>query len=144
MEAFKRGLFDARTEYDPTRWQTAYSFPALRDGLVVKEAYPTGLPKPSNYFVFNTRREVFRDVRVREALSYLLDFEWLNRSYFFDLYRRTAGYFDGSELSSFRAARRGARKDALSELPGFGARGRVGRHLVSSCQRWLRSRPNLR
>jgi peptide/nickel transport system substrate-binding protein len=100
MEAFKRGLYDARTEHEPARWQTAYSFPAARDGLVVKEAYLTGLPKPSNYFVFNTRREVFRDARVREALSYLFDFEWVNRSYFFDLYRRTAGYFDGSELSS--------------------------------------------
>jgi peptide/nickel transport system substrate-binding protein len=99
MEAFKRGLYDARTEHEPARWQTAYSFPAARDGLVVKEAYLTGLPKPSNYFVFNTRREVFRDARVREALSYLFDFEWVNRSYFFDLYRRTAGYFDGSELS---------------------------------------------
>ena len=100
MEAFKRGLYDARTEHDPTRWQTAYSFPAVHEGLVVKEALPTGVPKPSNYFVFNTRREIFRDARVREALSYLFDFEWVNRSYFFDLYRRTVGYFDGSELSS--------------------------------------------
>ena len=62
----------------------------------MKEAFQTGLPKPSNYFVFNTRRELFRDARVREALSYLFDFEWVNRSYFFDLYRRTAGYFSRS------------------------------------------------
>jgi peptide/nickel transport system substrate-binding protein len=100
LEAFKRGLYDVRAELDPTRWQTAYTFPAVREGLVVKEAFPTGLPKPSSYFVFNTRRPVFRDIRVREAISFLFDFEWINHSYFFDLYRRTASYFESSELSS--------------------------------------------
>ena len=81
-------------------------------GSVVQEAIPTGVPKASNYFVFNTRRPVFPDVRVREAISFLFDFEWVNHSYFFDLYQRTAGYFDGSELSSHgRAA--DAREQAL-------------------------------
>ncbi len=117
MEAFKRGLYDAREEHDPTRWQTAYSFPAVRDGLVVKEAYRTGLPKPSNYFVFNTRREIFRDRRVREALSYLFDFEWVNRSYFFELYRRTAGYFDGSELSSHGRPADARERELLASFP---------------------------
>jgi peptide/nickel transport system substrate-binding protein len=100
LEAFKRGLYDFRTELDPTRWQTGYDFPAVRDGRVIKESFPTGVPKPSSFFVFNTRRPVFRDVRVREAISFLFDFEWINHSYFFDLYRRTASYFAGSELSS--------------------------------------------
>src|SRR3974377_1446219 len=100
MEAFKRGLYDIHTEQDPARWQTAYDFPAVREGAVVKEEFPTGLPKPSSFFVFNTRRPVFHDVRVREAISYLFDFEWINHSYFFDLYRRTASYFAGSGLSS--------------------------------------------
>jgi peptide/nickel transport system substrate-binding protein len=100
LEAFKRGLYDLRNEHDPARWQTAYVFHAVREGLVVKDAFPTGVPKASNYYVFNARRSVFNDVRVREAVSFLFDFEWINHSYFFDLYRRTAGYFDGSELSS--------------------------------------------
>jgi peptide/nickel transport system substrate-binding protein len=100
LEAFKRGLYDFRTELDPTRWQVAYDFPAVRDGRVIKESFPTGVPKPSSFFVFNTRRPVFRDVRVREAISFLFDFEWINHGYFFDLYRRTASYFAGSELSS--------------------------------------------
>ena len=99
-EAFKRGLFDVRTENDPARWQTGYDFPALRDGRVVKEAFPTGLPKASFYFVFNTRRPVFADIRVREAIAMLFDFEWVNHNLFFDLYRRTASYFEGSELSA--------------------------------------------
>jgi peptide/nickel transport system substrate-binding protein len=100
MEAFKRGLYDFRNELDPGRWQTAYDFPAVREGRVLKEALPTGVPKASSYYVFNTRRAVFSDVRVREAVLLLFDFEWINHSYFFDLYRRSASYFDGSELSS--------------------------------------------
>ena len=84
---------------------------------MVKEAFQTGLPKPSNYFVFNTRREIFRDARVREALSYLFDFEWVNRSYFFELYRRTAGYFDGSELSSHRRPADARERELLARFP---------------------------
>ena len=100
LEAFKRGLYDLRNEHDPGRWQTAYDFAAVRDGRVLKEALPTGVPKASSYFVFNTRRAVFSDIRVREAILLLFDFEWINHGYFFDLYRRSASYFDDSELSS--------------------------------------------
>jgi peptide/nickel transport system substrate-binding protein len=100
LEAFKRGLYELHNEHDPGRWQTAYDFAAVRDGRVLKEALPTGVPKLSSYFVFNTRRAVFSDIRVREAISLLFDFEWINHSYFFDLYQRSASYFDGSELSS--------------------------------------------
>jgi peptide/nickel transport system substrate-binding protein len=100
LEAFKRGLYDFRNELDPGRWQTAYDFAALREGRVLKEALPTGVPKASSYYVFNTRRAVFSDVRVREAILLLFDFEWINHGYFFDLYRRSASYFDDSELSS--------------------------------------------
>jgi peptide/nickel transport system substrate-binding protein len=100
LEAFKRGLYDFRIEHDPGRWQTAYDFPALREGRVLKEALPTGVPKASSYYVFNTRRAVFSDIRVREAILLLFDFEWINHGYFFDLYRRSASYFDDSELSS--------------------------------------------
>ena len=84
---------------------------------MVKEALPTGVPKPSNYFVFNTRLEIFRDARVREALSYLFDFEWVNRSYFFDLYRRTVGYFDGSELSSHERPADARERPLLASFP---------------------------
>ena len=77
-EAFKKGLFDVRNEDDPARWQTGYDFPALRDGRVVKETFTSGLPKPSFNFVFNTRRAIFADIRVREAIALLFDFEWVN------------------------------------------------------------------
>jgi peptide/nickel transport system substrate-binding protein len=100
FEAFKKGLIDVRAETDPGRWQTAYDFPALREGRVVKEVFANQTPKELSAFVFNTRRPVFADARVREAITVLFDFEWLNHNYFFDLYRRNVGYFDDSELSS--------------------------------------------
>jgi len=100
FDAFKRGLYDVREETDPTRWKTGYDFPAARDGRVIAEALPNGQPKGMEGFVFNARRPLFADVRVREALGMLFDFEWINRNYFFDLYHRTASYFEGSELSA--------------------------------------------
>ena len=108
-EAFKKGLFDVRKEDDPGRWQTGYDFPALREGRVIKETFTSGLPKPSFNFVFNTRRALFADIRVREAVALLFDFEWVNRSIFFDLYRRSASFFEGSELSARGRAGRCAR-----------------------------------
>jgi peptide/nickel transport system substrate-binding protein len=100
FDAFKRGLYDAREETDPTRWKTGYDFPAVRDGRVIAEALPNGQPKGMEGFVFNTRRPLFADARVREALGLLFDFEWINKNYFFDLYRRTGSYFEGSELAA--------------------------------------------
>ena len=100
FEAFKKGLYDVRTETDPGRWETSYDFPAVRDHRVVKEEFAYGLPKSMTALVFNSRRAVFADVRVREAISMLFDFEWINRSFFFGRYRRTAGFFEDSELSA--------------------------------------------
>jgi peptide/nickel transport system substrate-binding protein len=100
FEAFKKGLFDVISEHDPGRWETGYDFPAFRAGHIVKEEFPTGLPKGLTGFVFNTRRPVFSDIRVREAISLLFDFAWINKNYFFGRYERTMSYFDGSELSS--------------------------------------------
>ena len=81
--------------------------PAVRDGRIVKEAFPNGMPKQFSGLVFNTRRPIFADIRVREAIGLLLDFEWLNHNFFFDRYQRSASYFEGSELSARgRACRR--------------------------------------
>ena len=99
FEAFKKGLYDVRAETDPGRWSSQYDFPALRDGRVVRETFPYELPKPLDAFVFNTRRPIFADIRVREAIGLLLDFEWLNKNFYFSAYRRTVSYFEGSELS---------------------------------------------
>jgi peptide/nickel transport system substrate-binding protein len=117
-EAFKKGLFDLRTETDPGRWQTAYDFPAMRDGRVVKETFGSGMPKASSYYVFNTRRPVFADIRVREAISLLLDFEWINHNLFFDLYQRSGSYFEGSELSARGRPADAVERALLAPFPG--------------------------
>ena len=118
FEGFKKGLYDVRLETDPGRWQTAYDFPAMRDGNVVKEDLPYGLPKGMQGLVFNTRRPIFADVRAREAILGLFDFEWINHNYFFDLYARTASYFDASELSAHGVPADAREKELLVPFPG--------------------------
>lgn len=101
FEAFKRGLYDFRVENEPLRWSSGYDFPALQSGQVVKELIANGSPQPSDFLVFNTRRPQFADIRVREALSLLFDFEWINQNYFFNLYQRSGSFFAGSDLSAY-------------------------------------------
>jgi peptide/nickel transport system substrate-binding protein len=117
FEAFKKGLYDLRVETDPGRWQTAYDFPALREGRVAKEDLPYGLPKGMQGLVFNTRRAVFADIRVREAILQLFDFEWVNHNYFFDLYKRTASYFDGCDLSAHGVPANSRERKLLAPFP---------------------------
>ena len=101
FEAFKRGLYDFRVEHEPLRWHSGYDFSAVRSGEVIRDTIKPGVPQPSEFLVFNTRRPVFSDIRVRKALTLLFDFEWINKNYFFDLYRRTASFYAGSELSAY-------------------------------------------
>jgi peptide/nickel transport system substrate-binding protein len=117
FEAFKKGLYDLRVETDPGRWQTAYDFPAVRERQVVKESFPYGLPKGMDGLVFNTRRPLFADIRVREAMLQLFDFEWINHTYFFDLYKRTASYFDGCDLSAHGVPATARERDLLASYP---------------------------
>jgi len=118
FDAFKKGLCEVREEADPGRWETGYDFPAVRDGRVVKEEFPYGLPKITTALVFNTRRAVFADVRVREAISMLFDFEWINRSFFFGRYRRTASFFEDSELTARGRPADAAERALLAPFPG--------------------------
>lgn len=117
FEAFKKGLVDLMIEKDPARWAQAYDFPAVADGRVVKEGFDEGNPQGMLGMVFNTRRPVFADPLVREALMQLLDFEWLNQNLYFGLYRRTNGYFDGSDLSSVGRPASAAEKALLAAYP---------------------------
>jgi peptide/nickel transport system substrate-binding protein len=104
FEAFKRGLYDFRVETEPLRWHEGYDFPAARTGEVIRDTIKTGMPQPSEFLVFNTRRPMFSDLRVRQALTQLFDFEWINHNYFFGLYGRSPSYFAGSELSAYGRA----------------------------------------
>jgi peptide/nickel transport system substrate-binding protein len=113
FEAFKAGLYDYRIETDPTRWLKGYDIPAVHDGRIAREALPNRLPKGMSGFVFNTRRPPFDDVRVREALGFLFDFEWTNKILFGGVYRRTGSYFEGSPDLSARGRPADAAERAL-------------------------------
>ncbi len=100
FEAFKAGQVDLRAEPDPRRWAIGYDFPAAARGDVVRTERPHGRPSGMYGLVFNTRRPIFADRRVRHALGQAFDFAWINRTYFHDAYARTASYFDNSELAA--------------------------------------------
>lgn len=100
FEAFKAGLADLRVEPDPTRWSTGYDIPAVRDGRIQRRSIRFDLPKGMSAFVFNTRKPLFQDARIREALAQMFDFEWANRNLFFGVYRRSDSLFADSDLSA--------------------------------------------
>jgi peptide/nickel transport system substrate-binding protein len=117
FEAFKTGQVDLWAEDDPRRWANGYDFPAVKDGRVVKRAFDIGLPAGMTALVFNTRRKVFADARVREALIYLFDFEWINRTLYAGLYSRTQSYFERSILASAGRPARARERELLSPYP---------------------------
>jgi len=117
FEAFKRGLYDIRFETDPGRWKTGYDIPAVRDGRIVTEEIETATPKPYSALIFNMRREIFADVRVRQAMVELFDFEWANQNLYFGLYRRNGSFYDGSELSSLDRPASARERELLAPFP---------------------------
>ncbi|RUP10469.1 extracellular solute-binding protein [Hyphomicrobium sp.] len=100
FEAFKSGNIDLRLEEDPGRWAGGYDIPAVHDGRLIKTEFDIGLPAGMTALVFNTRRPVFSDPRVRRALMTLFDFEWTNRTLYNGLFKRTESYFERSYLAS--------------------------------------------
>ena len=99
-EAFKSGDIDFFLENNSKEWATSYEINAVKNGLIKKELIQHENPQGMQGFVFNLRKEKFRDRRVRKALSYMFDFEWSNKNLFYGAYKRTNSYFENSELSS--------------------------------------------
>ena len=100
LEALKAGQFDYWLETSAKNWATAYNTPAVANGQLIKEEIANHNPTGMQGFIFNTRRPLFTDRRVREALGLLFDYEWTNRQLFNGAYTRTRSYFDNSELAS--------------------------------------------
>jgi peptide/nickel transport system substrate-binding protein len=100
FEAFKKGDADVRIESDPVRWTTGYDFPAVKDGKVTLEFIEQKSPALATGFAFNTRRKLFENPKVREALVMAFDFEWANANLFSNKFKRTYGVFAHSDLSS--------------------------------------------
>jgi microcin C transport system substrate-binding protein len=100
LQAFKAGDVDWRTENIAKNWATAYDFPAVREGKVVREEFPIRSSGGMQAFAFNIRRDKFKDPRVRRAFNLAFDFEEMNRQLFYGLYKRCDSYFAGTELAS--------------------------------------------
>ena len=100
LEAFKAGSYDLRVENVAKQWATGYDFPALTKGLVKKDIFKHQRPSGMQGFVYNLRRPLFQDPKVRQALAYAFDFEWSNRNLFHGQYTRTRSFFDNSELAA--------------------------------------------
>ena len=98
--ALKSGDIDYREENQAKAWAEAYNVNAVSRGWLKKELVKHRMPTGMQAFVMNTRRPIFRDVRVREALGYAFDFEWTNRNLFNGQYTRTASYFSNSDLAA--------------------------------------------
>ena len=99
FEAFKADQFDYRRENVAKNWMTAYDFPAVKDKRVVREEFPLRSVGIMQCFAFNTRRDKFKDPRVRRAFNFAYDFEEMNKQIFYGQYRRIGSYFDGTELA---------------------------------------------
>ncbi len=100
LEALKAGQFDYWLEVSAKNWASAYDVPAVKDGRLHKEEITNHNPTGMQGFVFNIRRPLFQDPRVREALGLLFDFEWTNKQLFNGAYTRTHSYFENSELAA--------------------------------------------
>lgn len=96
----KGGLEDLNREYSSRKWATAYTFPAVKAGDVIKKSFESHSPQPMQGFVLNQRRPLFQDRLVREALTIPFDFESMNRTLFFGFNTRTSSYFQGTDLAS--------------------------------------------
>jgi microcin C transport system substrate-binding protein len=99
LEAFKADQIDWRTENIAKNWATAYDFPAVRDKRVLLEEFPLRSRGIMQALAFNTRREKFKDPRLRLAFNYAYDFEEMNKQIFFGQYKRITSYFEGTELA---------------------------------------------
>jgi microcin C transport system substrate-binding protein len=100
IEAFKADHVDWRTENSAKNWATAYDFPAVKDKRVVLEEFVQRNRGIMQAFTFNTRRDKFKDPKLRRAFNFAYDFEEMNKQLFFGQYKRINSYFDGTELAS--------------------------------------------
>ncbi|WP_235225488.1 extracellular solute-binding protein [Vibrio sp. ER1A] len=100
LEAFKAGEFDFREESSAKFWASSYNGVNFDKGYIKKEEIEHHKPMATQAFVFNTERPVFSDPKVREALNYAMDFEWMNKNMFYSQYTRTRSYFQNTDYEA--------------------------------------------
>lgn len=100
FEAFKGGAYTFRNENSAKTWSTQYDFPAVTNGYVARAVLPSGAKANGQAFLINLRREKFQDIRVREAIGMMFNFEWSNQTLFYGLYARINSVWDNSYLAA--------------------------------------------
>jgi microcin C transport system substrate-binding protein len=100
LEAIKSGQMDLREEFTSVNWATGYDIPAVKEGRLIKAVLPDERPSGAQGYFINTRRDKFKDIRVREALDLAFDFEWSNKKLFYGLYDRTTSFFENSDMKA--------------------------------------------
>lgn len=99
FEGFKAGEYTYKGEGDPKKWASQYTdLPKVKDGYIKLEELPDGQPPTAAGIVFNTGKDIWKDVRVREAVSLAFNFEWTNESLLYDLYQQRSSYSEGTEV----------------------------------------------
>ena len=100
LPALQGGVLDLHESFSSKEWATAYDFPAVEDGRVIRETLPDDSPSGTQGFWFNTRRDKLSDPRVRHAIALAFDFEWSNDTLFYGLYERTHSFFQNSPMEA--------------------------------------------
>lgn len=100
FEAFKAGEYTFRREVSSIIWANRYDFPAIQKGWVKQETLPDGNVASGQAWVMNLRRPKFQDVRVREAIGLMFNFEWSNKALFYGLYDRVNSFWENSDLEA--------------------------------------------
>ena len=100
FEGFKAGTYTFRTEASSKIWATGYDFPAIDKGWAVKDTPPDGTLASGQSFIFNLRRDKFQDIRVREAVGLMFNFEWSNKTLFYGIYARINSFWENSHLKA--------------------------------------------
>ncbi|MBL4751649.1 MAG: ABC transporter substrate-binding protein [Amylibacter sp.] len=100
FEGFKGGVYNFRAENYSKLWATAYNFPSLEKGWVVKTTLPDGNPSGTQGYWINMRKDKFKDLRVREALGLMFNFEWSNKTLFYGQYARTTSFWGNSPMQA--------------------------------------------
>jgi microcin C transport system substrate-binding protein len=117
FQAFTSGIIVFREEFTSRTWATRYTFPAFTEGRVKREIVPDETPSGTQGWLFNLRRDVFKDARIREALGLAFDFEWTNANVMFASYARTRSYFGNSEMEA-KGLPQGRERELLEGLRG--------------------------
>jgi peptide/nickel transport system substrate-binding protein len=144
FQAFTAGELSVYRELNPTRWASAYDLPAVASGEIVKEEIPHGRPSGMEGFVFNTRRPIFQDWRVRDALLHAFNFEFVNRTLNGGAFPRRASYFANSELGMGTGPAEGRVRELLEPFASELAPGALEAYALPVSDGSERNRANLR